>query len=109
MELNSQRARFFLFVILSQTHISLIYDTLFNPLSDTQFEFLNGVWSEILPWDRAGVFRKSSFEFLERLATTLNTATLQSRKESVHKIARQETEGLTHLLKTYISSVKEAD
>ena len=94
---------------LTNTYISLIYDTLSNPLSDTLFEFLKGVWSEMQHLDRAGVFKKSSFEFLQRLASTLNTAALQSWKESVHKIARQEKEGFTHLLKTYISSVKDAD
>ena len=93
---------------LTNTHISLIYGILFNPLSDTLFEFLNGVWSEIQPLDRTGVFRKSSFEFPKRLASTLNTAAQQSRKESVHKIARQEIECFTHLHKTYISSVKDA-
>ena len=56
-----------------------------------------------------GVFRKSSFEFVKRIASTLNTAALQSQKESVHKIARQEEEGFTHIVKTYISSVKDAD
>ena len=94
---------------LTNTNISLVYDTLFNPLSDSLFEFLNGVWSELQPLDRAGVFRKSSFEFLKRLASTLNTAALQSRKECVLKIARQEIEGFTHLFKTYISSVKDTD
>ena len=109
MELNSQRARFFLFVIFSQTLISLIYDTIFNPLSDTLFEYFNRDWSEIQSWDRTGVFRKSVFEFLNRLASTPNTAALQSRKKSVHKNARQEVDGFTYLLKTYISSVKDAD
>ena len=85
---------------LTNTYISLIYDTLFNPLSDILFEFLNGIWSEIQPLDRTGVFRKSSIEFLKRLASTLNTAAQQSRRESKHKIARQEI---------YISSLKDAD
>ena len=84
----------------TNTNIFLIYDTLFNPLSDTIFEFLNGVWSEIQHSDRAGVFRKSSLEFLKRLAAKLNTAALQSRKKNVHKIARQEIEGFTYLLRT---------
>ena len=76
MELNPKRARFSLFVIRSQTHILPSNLTLYlNPLSDTLF---NGVWSEIQPLDRAGVFRKSSFEFLKCLASTLNTAALQS-------------------------------
>ena len=70
---------------LTNKYISLIYDTLFNPLSATLFEFLNGIWSEIQPLDRRGVFRKSSFEFLKRLASTLNTAAQQSRKESVQQ------------------------
>ena len=70
---------------------------------------LNGVWSEIQPSDTEGIFRKSSFEFLKRLASTLNANALHSRKESGHKIARQETEGFTHLLKIYISSVTDAD
>ena len=83
--------------------------TLFNPLSETLFEFLNRVWSEIQPLDREGVFRKSSFEFLKRLVSTLNANESQSRKESVQKIARQEIEGFSQLLKTYISSVKDAD
>ena len=61
------------------------------------------------PSDRACAFRKSSFEFLKPLASTLITAALQSQKERVHKIARQDNEGSTHLFKTYISSAKDAD
>ena len=63
------------------------------------------------PPDREGIIRKSSFEFLKRLAPTLNANTSHSRKISVHKIARQEIEGFTHLLKIYIyiSSVTDAD
>ena len=56
-----------------------------------------------------GCISKSSFEFLKRLASTVNTAALQSRKETVHKIARQEAEGFTHFLEVYISSVKDED
>ena len=85
--------------LLTNTYISIIYDTLFNPLSDALFEFLNGIWSEIQPLDRAGALRKPSLEFLNRLASTLNNAALQSRKESVHKIARQQIKGFTHFLK----------
>ena len=59
--------------------------------------------------DRQGVFRKSSVEFLKRLTPTLNANASHSRKESVHKVARQEIEGFTNLLKTYISSVKDAN
>ena len=66
---------------LTTIHISLIYDTLFHPLSDTLFEFLNGIWSEIQPSDREGLFRKSSFEFLKGLAPALNTNNLHSRKK----------------------------
>ena len=58
--------------------------------------------------DKTGVFQKSSFEFPKRHASTLNTATLQSRKESVHKLTRQEEESFTHNLETYMSSVKAA-
>ena len=94
---------------LSDKYTSLIFDKLFNPLSDTLFEFLNGVWTEIKPFDREGVFRKSSFEFLKRLASTLHVNAQQSRRESVHKFARQEIEGFTHLLKIYISSVEDAE
>ena len=49
--------------LLTNTYTSLIYDTLFNPLSDTLFEFQNGVWSEMQTSDREVVFRKNSFEF----------------------------------------------
>ena len=107
---------------LTNTYTSLTYDTLYNPLSDTLFEFLNGVWSEIQLLDREGIFRKSSFDILKRLAPTLNANASHSRKESVHKIARPEIEGFTHLLNIYIyiyiyniyiyiyiSSVKDAD
>ena len=93
----------------TNTYISLIFDTLFKPLSDTLFELLNGIWSEIQPSDKTGIIRKSSFKFFKRLTSTLNTAVLQSRKERVHKMARQEVVGLTDFLKTYISSVKDAD
>ena len=90
---------------LTITYTSLIYEILFNPLST----LFHGVWSEIQPSDREGVFRKSSFEFLKRLAPTLNVNASQSRRESVYKIARQEVEGFTHLLKIYLSYVKDAD
>ena len=70
---------FFIQDPLTNTYISLIYDSLFYPLSDTLFDFLNGVWTEIQPSDRMGVFRKSSFEFLNCLASTLNTAAFRSR------------------------------
>ena len=82
---------------------------MFHPLSDTPFEFLNGIWSEIQPSDRKGIFRKSSFEFLKQLATALNANASPSRKESVHKIAIQEIEGFTHLLKMYNTCVTDAD
>ena len=59
--------------------------------------------------DRQGLFKKSSFEFLKLLAPTLNTNASQSRKESVHKIARQELEGFNQLLKIYISSATDTD
>ena len=94
---------------LTNSYISLIYDTLFHLLSNTLFEFLNGIWSEIKPSDKEGLCRKSSFEFLKRLAPAPNTNTLPFRKESVHKIARQEIEGFAQLLKIYISSVTDAD
>ena len=54
------------------------------------------------------VFRKSLFEFLKCLASTLNANASQSRKERVQKIARQAIEGFTDLLKIYITSVKDA-
>ena len=44
---------------LTNKYISLIYDTLFHPLSDTLFEFLNGIWSAIQPSDREGIFRNT--------------------------------------------------
>ena len=37
---------------LNNKYISLISDTLFHPLSDTLFEFPNGISSEIQPSDR---------------------------------------------------------
>ena len=58
---------------LTNKYISLIYKTLFHPLSDDSlFQFLNGILSEIQPSDRKGIFKNSSFEFLKRLATALN-------------------------------------
>ena len=68
---------------LTNSYISLIYDTLFHPLSDTLFEFLNGILSEIQPSDRERLFRKSSFKFLKRLASALNTYALHSRKKKL--------------------------
>ena len=44
-------------------YTSLIYDTLFHTLSDTLFEFLNGVYTEIQPLDRDVLFKKALFEF----------------------------------------------
>ena len=41
---------------LTDVHISLIYETLLNPLSDTLLEFLNGVFPELQPFDRTGAF-----------------------------------------------------
>ena len=94
---------------LTNKYTSLIYDTLFHPLSDTLFEFLNGIYTEIQPLDREVLFNKSSFEFLKRLATALNTNASQSRKESVHKIARQEVEWFNKLLEVYITSADLAE
>ena len=95
---------------LTNKYISLVYDTLFHPLSDTLFEFLNGIWSEIQLSDREAIFRKSSFKFLKRLAPILNVNATHSQKESVPSIARQEIEGFIHLLKIYIrSSVTDAE
>ena len=74
---------------------------MFHLLSDTLFEFLHGIWSEIQPSDREGLFRKPSIEFLKRLAPALNTNASQSRKESVQKIGRQEIEGFTQFHKIY--------
>ena len=45
----------------------------------------NGVLSEIHPLDRTGVIRKYSFEFLKRLASTINIAAQQSRKRAYAK------------------------
>ena len=86
----------------------LIDDTLFHPLSDTLFEFLIGLWSEIQTSHKEGIFRKSSFEFFKRLAPALSTNASHSRKKSVHKFARQEIEGFTQFFKIYISSVIDA-
>ena len=94
---------------LSNTYVSLNYDTSFNPLSDTLFEFFNGVCTELQPPDRACIFRKSSIEFLKRLASTLNTGTLQSRKESVDKMSRQEIEGFQSPHKNIQNSAKDED
>ena len=88
---------------LTNSYISLIYDTPFHPLSDTLFELLNGIWSETQLSNREGLFIKSSFEFPKRLAPALFTNALHSRKENVHKIFRQKIEGFTQLLKMYIS------
>ena len=92
MELNSQRAQFFFCDPLTNTYTSLLYENLLNPLSDILFEFLNKVWSEMQPLYCEEFFEAS-----------------HSRKESVHKIARQEIEGLAQLLKIYIGSLKYAD
>ena len=94
---------------LSNKCFSLIYDTLFHSLIDTLFEFLHGILSEIKPSGRKELFRKSSFEVLKRPAMALNTYVLQSRKENVHKVARQEIEGFTQLLKIYTSCVKDVN
>ena len=94
---------------LTYTYISLLYDIQIHLLLDTLFEFLNEIWSEIQPSDREGFFRKSSFEFLKRLAPALDTNVSHSQKGSVHKIAKQETEGFIQLLKIYISSVTDTD
>ena len=94
---------------LTNKYTSLIYDTPFSPLSDTLFEFFNGIYSEIQPLDGEVLYKKASFEFLKRLAPALNTNALQSRKESVHKIARQEIEGFNKLLEIYITSATDAD
>ena len=94
---------------LTTNYISLIYDTIFNLLSDTLFEILNGVCTKLKPSDRAVAFGKSLFEVLKHLASKLNDAALQSRKESVHKIAGQEIEGLNFFIKPYKSSARNAD
>ena len=72
---------------------------MFHPLSDTLFEFLNGIWSEIQPSGREGILRKSSFEFLKRLAPALNTNASHSRKRKRTQVVRQEIERFTQLLK----------
>ena len=50
------------------------------------------MYTKLEPSDRAGAFRKSSFEVLKQIALTLNSYALQSPKESVHKTARQKIE-----------------
>ena len=45
-------------------------------------DFFNGVWSKKQPLDRTGA-RKSSFEFLKPLASTLNTAAQQTRSHNI--------------------------
>ena len=79
-------------------YTSLIYDTLFSPLSDALFEYLRGVYTE-LHTSRACAFRQSAFDFLKRLESTLNNAAIQPRKEIVHKITRREIKGFSHFLK----------
>ena len=56
-----------------------------------------------------GYLENLLFEIPKRFAPTLNANASHSRKESVHKIGRQEKEGFTHLLKIYKSSVTDAD
>ena len=94
---------------LTNNYVSLMYNTLLHPLSDTLFEFLNALLSEIQPSDREGLFKKPSIEFLKLLAPAFKTNASHSRKKSVHKIGGQEIEGFTQLLKIYISSVTDAD
>ena len=71
----------YIFDPLTNNIISLIYDTSIQPLSDPLFEFLNGIWSEIKTSDRERIFRKSSFDFLKRLAPTPNANASHSRKK----------------------------
>ena len=94
---------------LTEGYNSLIYDILFSPLSCTLFEFFKGVKTELHTTDHKSTFKKSSFGFLKRVASTLNSAALQSRKRSVHKINGQVLEGRIHLLKTNISAVAHVD
>ena len=54
-------------------------------MSDTLFEFLHGVWSEIQPLDREGIFRKSSFNFLKHLALLLTLMLHNHEKTLFHK------------------------
>ena len=44
---------------LTNKYTSLIFDTLSNPLSDTLFEFLNGIHSEIQPLDTEVLLKKA--------------------------------------------------
>ena len=66
----------FIYDPLTNKYTSLMYLTLFHPLSDTLFEFLNGIYTEIQPLDREVLFKKASFEFLKRFAPALNTKAL---------------------------------
>ena len=113
MELNSKRARFYFFVILTQTHIFVSYMTLY--LNHSQIHYL----SPLAEYGRKYNPRIERVYLQNLLLNFLNVSLphiilpsrsrLRSRKESGHKIARQEVEGFTQLLKIYISSVKDAE
>ena len=79
----------FIFDPITDRYNSLIYETLFHPLSGTLFDALRGLYAELHITDRWCAFRKYSVEILKRLASAINTAT-PSREQSVHKIARQQ-------------------
>ena len=83
MELNLQKGTI-LFICdpLTDVYATLFHNILFNPLSYTLFEYFNGVYTELQPSDRACAFRKSSCDFFERPASTLNVAAIQSRNEA---------------------------
>ena len=82
---------------LTKSYTSLVYDFLFSPLSCTLFEVFKGAKTKLHTTDHKCTLRNSSFEFLKRVASTLNTASLQSRKKSVHKIYGQVLEGRIYL------------
>ena len=67
----TKRSILFICDPLTNKYTSLMYDTLFHPLSDTLFQFLNGIYTEIQPLDREVLIKKASFEILKRLAPVL--------------------------------------
>ena len=54
-------------------------------------------------------FKNAQYQPQDELILLQNTAASQSRKESLHYMARQEIRNFIHLIKVIISSAKDAD
>ena len=70
---------------ITNRYISIIYNTIFCPPSDTFRENQGGAYNEVYALDEGELSQKISLEFIKRFAPALNAAAKHSLSETYMK------------------------